>query len=491
LLLSVIVREQYNSSSYFHQLPSPDIFLHDTIPPRLSRAINVLWFTSLVLALITSLFCILVKQWLSVYRVPTTAESARAWARRRQLRYDGLVTWQVPAIVALLPSLLQVALLLFLAGLVLFLWPLDRVAGSITVVLSGLLALCLLLFSILSYIFPACPYRTRFSDIIIRPVYRTLISLDRLLLDSVIIILQMVGTMLSRYLGFQLIPVHRWWFIPMAIRVRDWDNMDSQGWRRGCSTLEAEDRLISRHSYRYDAAAIQWLYTSSLDVDVLDATLVAMGSLLPFSITSTSLRSRGMYTLIVSQYKRNIGAPSNADGVSPVTKKWHLAFSGLGFGYSPPTREIIEWVDTFRPEIRNKDINRPPSDHDVDIYWSTISHDMKPILGDLFKQLHHVSERTLIRLFWTWPFDSGDIDDPLLPYEMLVLQIFNKRRASLSAYPHLLLIALNKMALYDTGPQSSPFPHRTDWLTDADKLRDRHREEDVACKLVVCPVHSM
>jgi hypothetical protein len=105
--------------------------------------------------------------------------------------------------------------------------------------------------------------------------------------------------------------------------------------------------------------------------------------------------------------------------------------------------------------------------------------------------LHYVSERTLIRLFWTWPFDSGDIDDPLLPYEMLVLRIFNKRRASLSAYPHLLLIALNKMALYDTGPRSSSFPHWTDWLTDADKLGDRHRVDGMACKLVICPVHSM
>jgi hypothetical protein len=495
LLLSVMVYEQFNSSSYIRQLPSPDSFLSNSISQaRLSEAINVLWFTSLVLALITSLFCILVKQWLSVYRVPSTAESARAWARRRQLRYDGLITWKVPAIIAFLPSLLQVSLLLFLAGLVMFIWPLDPVARSITLGLSGLLTSCLLLFPVLSYLSPACPYRTRFTDTVLRSVYRATISIDRFVFVNAAYLLGKAATAASRCLAFLNREGIAESFASYGDNfIRAHKNED---WRRGRSNSEAENELIFRNGSKHDAAAIGWLHTSSPDVDVLDAILVALGSLLPFSATATYLRSSSIRHSIKLQFPwRNREDPSNAAGIDPVAKKWHLAVSRIGVEDALMARAIVAWVEKFRPGALDDTVaSELMVSDEVDMYWSAVSQlhhrhlKHRPHLGRLLQQLEHVSDRTLVTLLWRWSAARigipGDVD-----HELQVMRIFNRRLSLLSEYPHLILLVLGKLDSYST--EKAPPTQRPAWslaevLLNADKLKGRSENDQMACKLVPC-----
>ncbi|KAK1222793.1 hypothetical protein PQX77_014361 [Marasmius sp. AFHP31] len=80
-------------------------------------AINVLWFLSLIIALVDALFALLCKQWLREHRQHTHTRTPSEALALRWLRKQSLEKWHVPTILASLPMLLELALFLFLAGL--------------------------------------------------------------------------------------------------------------------------------------------------------------------------------------------------------------------------------------------------------------------------------------------------------------------------------------------------------------------------------------
>ncbi|KAL0070037.1 hypothetical protein AAF712_002934 [Marasmius tenuissimus] len=79
--------------------------------------INTLWFLSLIIALVDALFGLLCKQWLREHRRPTHTRTPEEALALRWLRHESLEQWQVLTILASLPILLELALFLFLAGL--------------------------------------------------------------------------------------------------------------------------------------------------------------------------------------------------------------------------------------------------------------------------------------------------------------------------------------------------------------------------------------
>ncbi|KAL0065148.1 hypothetical protein AAF712_007818 [Marasmius tenuissimus] len=80
-------------------------------------AINILWFLSLIIALVDALFALLCKQWLREHRRHTHTRTPSEALALRWLRHQSLEKWRVPTILASLPMLLELALFLFLAGL--------------------------------------------------------------------------------------------------------------------------------------------------------------------------------------------------------------------------------------------------------------------------------------------------------------------------------------------------------------------------------------
>ncbi|KAK1220162.1 hypothetical protein PQX77_017091 [Marasmius sp. AFHP31] len=79
--------------------------------------INVLWFISLILALVDTLFALLCKQWLREHSRHTHTRTAAEALALRWLRNKSLEKWHIPTILTSLPMLLELALFLFLAGL--------------------------------------------------------------------------------------------------------------------------------------------------------------------------------------------------------------------------------------------------------------------------------------------------------------------------------------------------------------------------------------
>ena len=121
--------------------------------------INTLWFSSLVCSLASASIALMVKQWLHGLGTGLSGTS-RESARLRQYRLNGLLKWRIGMIVILLPILLQTALILFLAGLVVLLWTLHGTVAAVTSSLVG----ALIVFSIIVTLLPAfqwdCGYRS-------------------------------------------------------------------------------------------------------------------------------------------------------------------------------------------------------------------------------------------------------------------------------------------------------------------------------------------
>ncbi|KAI0744415.1 hypothetical protein C8Q76DRAFT_637597, partial [Earliella scabrosa] len=107
-------------------------------PPRSVVWLNTLWFSSLIFSLSEASIGIMVKQWINEYSAGLSG-SSRQTARLRQHRLNSLIKWRVAWIVAILPVLLQVALVLFFAGLFVLLWGLNDVVAGVASALIGVL----------------------------------------------------------------------------------------------------------------------------------------------------------------------------------------------------------------------------------------------------------------------------------------------------------------------------------------------------------------
>ena len=130
-------------------------------PSTPARQINYLWFSSLILSLVTASFGMLVKQWLREFLSGNFA-LGRSHLRLRFFRFLGMVEWRVFKIASLLPLLLQTALALFFAGLCIFATHIDPHLGSLTTSLVSTWVILLVLILVAPAVSPRCPYKVTF-----------------------------------------------------------------------------------------------------------------------------------------------------------------------------------------------------------------------------------------------------------------------------------------------------------------------------------------
>ncbi|KAJ3832308.1 hypothetical protein F5878DRAFT_729394 [Lentinula raphanica] len=148
------------NSSIISQIPATDTSFS---PATGDIWVNGLWFTSLTIALSIALFAVLAKQWLRQYTSFVTGTSQER-ACIRQFRLNGLKKWKVPEIIGIFPILLHFSVMLFLTGLIIFLFPLNT---QIAYVILGLTITTVLLYiavTIVPFCIIQCPYRTTFSE---------------------------------------------------------------------------------------------------------------------------------------------------------------------------------------------------------------------------------------------------------------------------------------------------------------------------------------
>jgi hypothetical protein len=80
--------------------------------------------------------------------------------RLRQLRFEAFMSWRVSEVVAALPALLELAVVLFVTGIPLFLWTMDITVAIITTVFVGFLLFIITTITILPAINRTFPYKS-------------------------------------------------------------------------------------------------------------------------------------------------------------------------------------------------------------------------------------------------------------------------------------------------------------------------------------------
>jgi hypothetical protein len=188
-VLTAFVVESYQSLQEDYTQTSVDLLRHishqlanSSVPAashssqfqaqRSDVRVNVCWFVSLLLSLVVALFGIFLKQWMRTYMKWTDVTPDRKAVAFRQIRYRALESWRLGAILTLLPTLLQLSVILFLSGLLIFLWHLDRMVADVMAVLLTVTFFLVVTVTALPAVSRSCPYRSPLSEIIAVSLWR-------------------------------------------------------------------------------------------------------------------------------------------------------------------------------------------------------------------------------------------------------------------------------------------------------------------------------
>lgn len=155
-LNSFTVNANYANST--HPTDSATLFPPFRATPLAVR-LNTWWFSALVCALLSASLGLLVKQWLREY-LAGSANISRESIRIRQYRHAGLERWHVPEIILCLPMLLQLALVLFFAGLIDLLWSLNHIVAAAVSGIVAVAALFAAMTTLTPPLYADCPYKS-------------------------------------------------------------------------------------------------------------------------------------------------------------------------------------------------------------------------------------------------------------------------------------------------------------------------------------------
>src|SRR5271154_1640728 len=102
-------------------------------PESYAVKVNCLFFASLSTSLVAALASVVALQWVADYDAAITrgGSSPEDRAKRRQFRHAGVVWWKMSEIIAALPLLLYFSVILFFAGLILWMWVTNHAVGAV------------------------------------------------------------------------------------------------------------------------------------------------------------------------------------------------------------------------------------------------------------------------------------------------------------------------------------------------------------------------
>ncbi|KAF7980086.1 hypothetical protein HWV62_39890 [Athelia sp. TMB] len=161
LLAQISMQLAANASSPVPALSPAAIPFH---PNTSTQTINALWFLSLFFSLTCALLATLVQQWARQYlQVIRKLKGKKDRAALRAFVARGHQRYRARHVVKAMPALLHVSLLLFLVGLVQFLYTVNKVVALVALIPTALLFFIYFSITILSAWFLDCPYQTPLS----------------------------------------------------------------------------------------------------------------------------------------------------------------------------------------------------------------------------------------------------------------------------------------------------------------------------------------
>ncbi|KAG8942616.1 hypothetical protein FRC03_003004 [Tulasnella sp. 419] len=170
-LLRILISHKSNDTT-----PSSDE-LHPGSPAPSAKPITSIFFSSLSFSLTAAFGAVTAKQWLTEYISVGAVKALHRQGRERQEKHRGLKRWHLRLIIELLPMFLQLSVLLFMIGVVDFLWQWDRTVGIVQLVLSCAGLAVYLITIVIGIMIQSSPFQTPLSRYVPRycgRMYRSL-----------------------------------------------------------------------------------------------------------------------------------------------------------------------------------------------------------------------------------------------------------------------------------------------------------------------------
>ncbi|KAI0668924.1 hypothetical protein C8Q78DRAFT_993060 [Trametes maxima] len=146
--------------------PSAWVNTDASFKPDLSDILLVsLFFASLLCSLVAAGTGILFKEWVREHTLGFPVEP-RTLVRARELRHRGLEEWGVSAIACGIAILLQLSVAFFLVGLIIFVWPLNKILFAFLTMLVASWMLFWFVAAVCPSLSASCPYRSPLSHFI-------------------------------------------------------------------------------------------------------------------------------------------------------------------------------------------------------------------------------------------------------------------------------------------------------------------------------------
>ncbi|CEL61549.1 hypothetical protein RSOLAG1IB_10112 [Rhizoctonia solani AG-1 IB] len=134
-------------------------------PSHAAVLVSTLWYLSLSLSVATSFLAMLGKNWCHSF-MSGRAGHACIQARRRQQKWTMIERWKMRELLAMLPSLIHLALLLFSIGLCIYVWELNRTVALPVMCVTGIAVGFYICSSLAASILDFFPYTTTTSRIL-------------------------------------------------------------------------------------------------------------------------------------------------------------------------------------------------------------------------------------------------------------------------------------------------------------------------------------
>lgn len=158
-LLELMILRQNTAST----APASALPLSSFSPTPVSIAVNCLVYSSLCFSLFAAVGAMQAKEWLQSYDRTGQAGSPEHQARVRQRKFNGAQQWHLETVILALPYLLLLSVLLFFAGVSLFLFPVNGKVAWVVIAICSLGVSSSSLTIILGSTSPLCPYQTAAS----------------------------------------------------------------------------------------------------------------------------------------------------------------------------------------------------------------------------------------------------------------------------------------------------------------------------------------
>ncbi|KAG8921731.1 hypothetical protein FRC01_000100 [Tulasnella sp. 417] len=129
-----------------------------------SITVNCLLYASLSCSLLAAVGAMMAKEWLQSFDRTGQTGPLEEQARFRQRKFNGVQEWHLEAVIKFLPNLLLLSVILFFAGICLFLFPINTIVAGIVIAFSGIGAIFSGIVIVAGAASLACPYQSAASN---------------------------------------------------------------------------------------------------------------------------------------------------------------------------------------------------------------------------------------------------------------------------------------------------------------------------------------